>query len=183
MIHLYENCNCTKITGFNDICLDCATRSAVDFKRAVSTKTEPSKLPASYRDIWREIVHGDRKWRVTGKYNPACGHPGVRDTQGKCIFCKNEKKQSELASTPVEQYVSNLRQAAKILRERARVIDAEITAIELFEQVPTRIQSKSPRQFALEQGDKWYQSDEPCKHCGALSERYVANGRCRSCGK
>lgn len=183
MIHLYENCNCTKITGFNDICLDCATRSAVDFKRAVATKNEPVKFPAIYRDVWREIVHGERKWRVTGKYNPACGHPGVRDTQGKCIFCKYEKQQAEMTSTPIEQYVSNLREAAKTLRNRADVVEGEIAAIELFGHVPANVQAKSPRQFAMGQGEKWYQADEPCKRCGALSERYVANGRCRSCGK
>ena len=39
----------------------------------------------------------------------------------------------------------------------------------------------SPRQIAKAAGARWYTPTEPCKTCGQLAERYVANGRCRGC--
>lgn len=182
MIHLYENCSCVKNVAESEICLDCATRSSVDFKNSITTRNEPVFLPETYREVWCKIVHGGATWRVARPYNKHCGHPNVRDTQGKCIVCKFERQNEKLTTTPLEQYKQNLAHSVIELRKRADQAEAELMAIN-FGFIPTHVKTKSPRQFAIEMGEKWYQSDEPCRHCGALSERYVANGRCRSCGK
>ena len=39
----------------------------------------------------------------------------------------------------------------------------------------------SARAQAKAAGEKWYTPSEPCSKCGTLSQRYVANGRCRGC--
>lgn len=183
MIHIYNDCRCTRAVEGTDICVDCATRSSVDFKTAVNTGKEPLFMPESYRDTWRKIVHGGAKWRVAKPYNKLCGHPSVRDTQGKCIICKAESNLAELKTTPLEQYLINLDQSVIELRKRANEAEAEALSIRAGFYIPTGVKTKSPRQFAIEMGEKWYAHNEPCRHCGMLSERYVANGRCRNCGK
>lgn len=45
------------------------------------------------------------------------------------------------------------------------------------------IKIKSPRQQAIADGKRWYIPYEPCKHCNTIAERYVANGKCRNCGR
>ena len=40
---------------------------------------------------------------------------------------------------------------------------------------------QSARAQAIAAGEKWYTPSEPCSKCGTLSQRYVANGRCRGC--
>lgn len=165
-----------------DKCSECARKEAMDFCSAVRRKQKPTHLTPLHEKVWTGIVEDGRKWRVSDKYISPCGHPHVKDTQGKCIFCRFEEYSPMDTVTPLEQYKKNLRQSVIKLRETADSLEAEMRAID-FGHVPDVIKMKSPRQFAIEKGDKWYQSTEPCKHCGILSERYVANGRCRNCGK
>lgn len=155
----------------------------MDFFSAVSRKQKPTHLTPLHEKVWTAIVQNGRKWRISDKYIAPCGHPHVKDTQGKCIFCRFEKSTPAQTITPLQQYVLNLKQSAIQLRKRADDVEAEILSIKSGFYVPAPVASKSARQFAVEVGDKWYQHDEPCKHCGVVSERYVANGRCRNCGK
>jgi hypothetical protein len=39
----------------------------------------------------------------------------------------------------------------------------------------------SPRQAALAAGDRWYTPDTPCKRCGTMAPKMVANGQCSGC--
>lgn len=39
----------------------------------------------------------------------------------------------------------------------------------------------SPRQEALDAGEKWYTPLDPCPKCHTTALRYVANGRCQGC--
>jgi hypothetical protein len=166
-----------------DKCSECARKEAMDFCSAVRRKQKPTHLTPLHEKVWAGIVEDGRKWRVSDKYIAPCGHPHVKDTQGKCIFCRFEQYAPVQPVTPLEQYVINLKQSVTELRKRADAAEAEVLSIEAGFYVPERVTTKSARQFAVERGEKWYQHDEPCKHCGVVSERYVANGRCRNCGK
>lgn len=39
----------------------------------------------------------------------------------------------------------------------------------------------TPRQKAIEGGSQWYKAIKPCSKCGVVSEKHVANGRCKNC--
>lgn len=43
------------------------------------------------------------------------------------------------------------------------------------------IAKASPRQQAINAGEKWYTPTKPCKECHQLAPRYVANGTCSGC--
>lgn len=163
-----------------DVCSECARRDAMYFHKCVKTKTSPENLSESHMNIWHEMVHNNKKWRINDRYTKGCGHPFVKDTQGRCIFCKIEKQPVPLTN---EAIATNLMESAEILRQRASSMEAKAIAIRsgfyLFHQDDTI----TSRQKAVIAGNKWYIHDEPCKHCGKIGERYVANGRCKNCGK
>ena len=50
-----------------------------------------------------------------------------------------------------------------------------------LEAKPIEFVGPSPRQVALDAGEKWYTPLEACPKCNTTALRYVANGRCQGC--
>lgn len=145
--------------------------------------------------VWQRVLDGlkdkQRGWRRLDKAIKGCGHPGVRDAGNRCVFCLVERDMArvEQAQTNVTmsraEHVAHLCTQAdnieKEAKEKAEKLRNEAVAIMSGDAPWPPL--RSSRQQAILKGEKWYMSDTACKHCGQHAERYVANGRCRSCGK
>ncbi len=145
--------------------------------------------------VWQKALDGLRQkgkgWRRLPNYIKSCGHPGVRDSGNRCVFClieRDEERKQELEDRNIKSradYVVALCEQAEQIEKQAKVkadkLRKEADDI-LWNRLPWPPVS-SPRQQAIAMGEKWYTPLEPCRHCGEASERYVANGRCRNCGK
>lgn len=144
---------------------------------------------------WQKVLDGLREkgrgWRRLHHFIKACGHPGVRDSGNRCVFCllerneKREEEQKQTAERTRAEYVTALCEQADAIERQAHV-KAEKLRKEaddvLWHRVPWPPVG-SPRQQAIAMGEKWYMPLEPCRYCNEAAERYVANGRCRNCGK
>ena len=96
--------------------------------------------------------------------NRGCGHVGIRDSKGRCIVCDLRR--------------AELQRELMAVRDREEEIKREIRSLGRAD--PDTIAPS--RADALRTGARWYMPAEPCKYCGQTAPRYVANGRCRSCG-
>ncbi|HEI0612133.1 TPA: hypothetical protein SIF59_004010 [Escherichia coli] len=86
----------------------------------------------------------------------------------------------------VRQRLSQVRENLKALSEQEDMLQNIITLTKMgldVGNVTPLIRIKSPRQQAIADGKRWYIPYEPCKHCNTVAERYVANGKCRNCGR
>lgn len=164
-------------------CSQCARLESMEFHRAVVTKNHPTNLSPLHHRVWTELVHHGKKWRINDRYTRGCGHPYVKDTQGKCVFCRIEAQQSDTGGLSNEQIADNLMESAAVLRKRADDLEVKAIYIRTGLYTPEKEDILTNRQKAVLAGAKWYEHDEPCKSCGKIGERYVANGRCRNCGK
>lgn len=171
----------------------------MDYQKCMEDNFEFGKLytigQKSDNPVWQKALDGlrqkERGWRRLPNYIKSCGHPGVRDSGNRCVFCLIERDESraEQAEQRTQKtragYVSSLCEQADALEQQARVkadkMRKEADDI-LWGRLPWPPVG-SPRQQAIAMGEKWYMSPEPCRYCNQLSERYVANGRCRNCGK
>lgn len=191
MIHIKDNCHGDTKFKHTEICSICVLHDHYDFKKALTLD-----LPAR-NDLYQKVLDGlksGRTWRVQGKPNHECGHPGVRNTQGKCVFCITEAKMKVDWSKPVKSFTEApgeseaLRQNIATIKALIADLNAQLetmtNALTLSQMGLTTgiIKIKSPRQQAIAEGKKWYIPYEPCKHCHIIAERYVANGKCRNCG-
>lgn len=191
MIHLRDNCHGTTKFKETELCSICTLHDHHDF-----VKAKNMGLPAR-NELYQKVLDGlndGRSWRVQKKPNSECGHPGVRNTAGKCVFCLTEQRMTGEWKKPKPAIV-NTAGEVDALRENIAMIERNI--IVLNEQLQMMknalllsesgihvgvIKMKSPRQQAIADGKRWYIPYEPCKHCNIIAERYVANGRCRNCG-
>lgn len=168
---------------FNEItgeCAACSHHRHNDFVRALKDETT-----TGYEHIDRvlSLIRGGKKWRILKKRNKLCWHPGVQTTNGKCVFCMlAAKSDSPVAIGNInEQRLANLNEELTLLTQYKALLE---TAVALGVDVPQEAPKRGKtRQEAIRDGDKWYTPDSRCKHCWSIGERYVENGRCRSCGK
>lgn len=144
---------------------------------------------------WQKALDGlrqkERGWRRLPNYIKSCGHPGVRDSGNRCVFCLIERDESRAKQaqqrtqkTRAEYVAALCEQADAIERQahaKAEKVRKEANDI-LWGRLPWPPVG-SPRQQAIVMGEKWYMPLDECRHCGEMSERYVANGRCKNCGK
>lgn len=148
----------------------------------------------SENPLWQLVLdglrQGDKGWKTVSKDGKHCRHPGVRDAGNRCVFCilekklESEKRQSMTSEQAKEDRIKTLREQADQMDNGAAMLRAEAFQIEIgLQPWPPEGLSTMSRQQALQCGSKWYMPTKPCKHCGITAERYVANGRCRSCGK
>lgn len=148
----------------------------------------------SSNPLWQKVLDGlrsgDKRWKTVNTEGKYCGHPGVRDAGNRCVFCvleKNERARSKMlesASVAKEDYVASLRAKADEMDNSAAMLRAEAFRIELGDLPwPPEGVALVTRKQAIERGEKWYMPSIPCRHCGITAEKYVANGRCRNCGK
>lgn len=165
------------------VCSLCARQEAEIFSNCVATKKPPTTLSPLHNLVWNKMVNEGRRWRVSSNYIKGCGHPYVKDTQGKCIFCRVESNEVNNLKMSKENIAENLRKSAELLRQKADEAISTALAIESGFYTPPQEAVLSKRQQAILRDDKWYDMEEPCKHCGVVSQKYVANGRCRNCGK
>jgi cytidyltransferase-like protein len=89
-------------------------------------------------------------------------------------------------NSPVDMSSERLRKAFLNNVPRKEMLQNIITLTEMgidVGRVTPLIRVKSPRQQAIADGKRWYIPYEPCKHCNTIAERYVANGKCRNCGR
>lgn len=189
MIHHLPDCTNTTTHDKTDICTYCSVFDHHDFKRALS---HDGKGRTPLHQTVLDALKSGKKWRVAKKPNSECGHPGVRDTRGRCVFCLTEERQNN----PVwKQEIQHKLPSPHVLSSALMHVRSHIEALKEYEAtlemyiaygmdgVPTAPARRSPRQIAVEKGSKWYLPFEPCKKCFVISERYVANGKCRNCGK
>ena len=122
MIHFKINCTCTVKFKNTEICSECAKHDHHEF-----VKARNFNLPArndTYQSVLDGLISG-RKWRVQTKPNAECGHPGVRNTAGKCVFCPTEKRSSR-AWKPVENSPSDIAAQPDALRRNIATLDRQI---------------------------------------------------------
>jgi len=171
----------------------------MDYEKAMSDQHNFGKLltttQKSDNPVWQRVIDGlqqkERGWRRLPNFIKACGHPGVRDGGNRCVFClverdlhREELREKTVIRTRTDHVEAMLKQADKLVtdaQEKADALRREAVDISLGK-LPWPPQV-SPRQQAIAMGEKWYMPLEVCRHCGEMSERYVANGRCKSCGK
>lgn len=189
MIHYRENCNCKTVHLPTGICTECAHHNHHAFVLHTKNGTD-SADETEQKVLTRLRTDPSVKFRIGPKRHTSCGHPGV--WQGStCAICA-QKRRDERASKPV----STANTEADALRKNIAMIEHNISV--LNEQLQTMknalllsesgirvgvIKIKSPRQQAIADGKRWYIPYEPCKHCNTIAERYVANGKCRNCGR
>lgn len=140
----------------------------------------PNFQPLPEWDDLMLTVKFDPSLMVYRSANRPCGHVGIRTAEGKCYLCK----QARDALNAERRMARNDPRAEEIRKRRAalmveyRALGEELRKMRYVEQdtiAPSRAD-------ALRTGARWYMPSEPCKYCGQTAPRYVANGRCRSCG-
>lgn len=176
MIHYNPECNNQHAHKYTNICKLCALYDHHNFVRSLKMGTQ---IQNPIHEPVIDAILGGKKWRIQKKPNTECGHPGVRNTGGKCVFCLPQVVKQPHNS--VQKLLENTQ------KEMARLTEYEATLKTYLEfgvtEAPPMPTRPSPRAQAVSEGAKWYMPYNPCKHCGIIAERYVANGRCRNCGK
>ncbi|MGL5284234.1 MAG: hypothetical protein ACRC8W_21230 [Plesiomonas shigelloides] len=98
---------------------------------------------------------------------------------------EKQRKRDELAARQARKHAENLESLEERRKRNERITELRRQMAELQAELATLDRrygtGNSPRQRAIEAGEKWYLPDEPCGKCGQLAERYVANGKCRGC--
>lgn len=125
------------------------------------------------------LMRGDNEKRYVKQksYIKKCGHPGVRHN-GACAFCEViGRYQNDIQIA--KKRVTHLREKAREMLKQAGDLQKRIEMNEMG--LSTPLHQSVTRQEALAAGLKWYTPNNPCKHCGTFSERYVANGKCKGC--
>lgn len=189
MYHLKENCDCKTFHESTGICTLCARHNHEDFIRHLRNGTNSNDQDEQWllEQMRNKPDHGYRK----GKERVSkCGHPGIY-RGNKCALClkiSSDKREKKGVSV-IDSMKVSLVQLEQTINEMNSQCDTLRKAIQLSEMglnvgnIPlTIVKVKTPRQVAIESGQKWYIPYEPCKNCNKISERYVANGRCRNCG-
>lgn len=181
MIHFNENCENNSNYEKTGICTLCAIFDHQDFIRRKPPRN------GIYEIIRYELDNG-KKWRIGKRPNRECGHPGVKNSAGKCVFCIMEQRLSvpnpcrNAPITPTDNLQHALNRTQKQIAELQKYEETLRTYIAFgVTEAPQPPQIESPRQIAVREGNKWYIPTEPCPRCHTLSERYVLNGRCRGC--
>lgn len=174
-----KSCEICGGTIFNEHSGECATCSVHNQYNFVKAWNTGSTTDNELSNKVLELLRSGKKWVVQKKRNSVCWHPGVKMTNGKCVFCSMSAADKETASSIdgaiecVQHDIEQLKSYLMVLQTYKALGAAT---------VPERPQIKSPRQQAIAEGRKWYIPYEPCKHCHIVAERYVANGKCRNCG-
>ena len=138
-----------------------------------------------------KMMKKEKIWKFSPDYRPTCDHPPVINSRGKCAFCTvidnmNAKLQQKINETA---YLLDGLKRQKMMHGMGvymeqpdrpdilpllGVVTESAVSRAVFSGVSARAQAKAA-------GEKWYTPSEPCSKCGTLSQRYVANGRCRGC--
>lgn len=179
-----EKCGSTTFNQISGECSNCSVFKHHDFVAALRTGgTTNDELSNKVL----QMIRDGRKWRVLQSRNSLCWHPGVKMTNGKCVFCSMQEKEvtpvSEMdmlnsALTELRKNITELQQKEETLQNLVKLAEMGFP----LGNVSTMLKPSSPRQRAIQEGKKWYMPYEPCTKCGIIAERYVANGRCRNCG-
>lgn len=182
MIHYKINCENKSAHEKTGICTECAFFNHGDFIRR-------GKPVDEVHQIVRDALNSGKKWRIQKRPNRECGHPGIRNTRGECVFCITQERITKPVwrsnPTPstrpdtLQHALEHTRKQIAALQEYEATLQTYITFG--VSEAPQPPQFESPRQIAVREGNKWYIPSEPCTRCHTLSERYVANGRCRGC--
>lgn len=180
-----EKCGSTSFNSISGECANCSVFKHHDFVEAFRLgKSTDDPLSNKILQLLRE----GKKWRVLQSRNKLCWHPGVKMTNGKCVFCSLQENDTQHVSQrdALSSILSDLDKNIEELKHRRETLQNLLTLSEAgfpVGDVSTMTKPSSPRQRAIQEGKKWYMPYETCKHCGVIAERYVANGRCRNCGQ
>lgn len=177
MIHYRENCKCITTHTHSDICTECSWYNHADFIYRFTNHVEASD-PIEQKIVNRIRTDPTFKYRIGKKRHRNCGHPGVWQNT-TCAFCAQEARDTRNKPAPTQ--LEQLRKTATQLRDNLEKVEQMVGLLEIGFPVGKAPQIESPRQVAMREGKKWYIPLEPCTRCHTLSERYVANGRCRGC--
>ena len=148
----------------------------------------PNFQPLPEWDDLMLTVRFDPSLTVSRTANNPCGHLGIKTADGKCFMCKKardalaaeRRKLREVVKEPSEVVQRRAELQRKLVEANAVVNDIKEQLRSLVSAIPDVVAPS--RADALRTGARWYMPAEPCKYCGQTAPRYVANGRCRSCG-
>ena len=126
-------------------------------------------------------------WKFSPTFQPKCGHPPVINKRGQCAFCTvmsnlDLKLQQKISET--EYLLEGLRRQKAMHDVGVYMEQSDRPGILATLGVITggALPGKcSARAKAIAAGERWYTPDTPCRHCGTLAPRYVANGMCKGC--
>lgn len=191
MIHFRENCECETYFPSTGICTQCAWYNHMDFIRRYKNGLDSPNV-TEQKILIRLRNEPDCKLRIGSKRHTACGHPGV--WQGSvCAFCAQDKRDARATKLAekkqendhiLEKALHQLREKIAELQKQEKILSDALQLKKMgldVGDVMGMVKLKSPRQQAISEGKRWYMPYEPCKHCGVIAERYVANGKCRNC--
>ena len=169
-----EKCNCSTCHPLTKKCTYCSIMEHSKFIRLLSSgENDPNHK--EWNPFLEAIRNRTTNWKVMTKPVKECGHPGVVDTARRCVFCVGVKPDTR------EYVIANYRKKVEQHRTQMEYYEALIAGIEAGFIQPEIHNIGSPRQRAIASGERWYQSEKPCTHCGVVGLKYVANGRCKSC--
>lgn len=180
-----EKCGSTTFNSISGECVNCSVfkhRNFVEAFRLGKTTDDP----LSNKIL--QLLSDGKKWRVLQSRNKLCWHPGVKMTNGKCVFCamqENETQhvsQRDVLASAIDELNKNIAELEQKRETLQNLLTLDAAGFPVGN-ISCVVKPSSPRQRAIHEGKKWYMPYEPCKHCGVVSERYVANGRCRNCGQ
>lgn len=132
-----------------------------------------------------QLMKNRKKWKFSPTYVNTCGHPSVINTRGECAFCTVQSDVDRRLAEEIDKTEKHL----DALRRQKTMHDIGVYMVQeghadlLYTMGVTTSPGSEvrPRQAAIAAGERWYTPDTPCRHCGTLAPRYVANGMCKGC--
>ncbi len=171
-------CNSCGGSNFNLRSGECAYSSIMKHDKFIKAWKNGTDVEDETGNKVLQALRSGKKWLIQKKRNSSCWHPGVKMTNGKCVFCamtKSHRKGPVSIDESIEAVQADIEklQAHLLVLQTYKTLGAAM--------VPEAPRIATPRQQAISEGKRWYMPYEPCKHCGVIAERYVANGKCRNC--
>jgi len=149
---LCPNCrDCTIKYTKTQQCIHCARLSALAFYNTVAAGHD---FPADYVMTDEMRTAGEVLPDIPGERVPVSPHEAL--ARGYSYWVRPD-------ACPTAGHIG------------MRTIDGDCWSCERERRKP------SPRQKAIEAGERWYTPETPCKRCGTYAERRVDNGQCASC--
>lgn len=168
----------------SEVCPKCGKRDP----RRVSNGQCKGCIGGSEKSPRQHALHNKDRTYMSERECRVCGSHERATKTSQCTKCKPLRTHKKGLS-PRQKAIENgdkffmpygVCEVCNTISAR-RVNNSQCTQCELNRRSGSITKGLSPRQLAIENGDKWYSPDTPCKKCNTLSDRSVNNGECKGC--